>query len=258
MTVSSGCQYLSDFTDQSSNISNSQSRYPTISEIKEIPENAKTDNDYVSLVEWNEKVSPDYYLVAGPAEKLYEVEPGEYLYFETDNQDRTVGAVANITQEDYFRAKKTERANINNLYPSGWTKNVEVTIPATENSPAKDYNGWFYNRSHLIADSLGGHPQVENLITGTRTQNVGNSNHKGGMKYPEQLAYDYLSSSEAKYCPLYYAAIPQYQTDDELVPRTVTVDIQSCNKSLDEHIIVYNVAKGFAIDYTTGEFFETN
>lgn len=231
MTVSSGCQSLPNFTDQSDN---------------------------VSLIEWNEKVSPDYYLVAGPAEKLYEIEPGEYQYFEKDDQDRTMGAVANITQENYLQAKRTDRANISNLYPSGWTKNVEVTIPVTEGTPAKDYNGWFYNRSHLIADSLGGDPQVENLITGTRTQNVGNSNHRGGMKYPEQLAYDYLSSPEAKYCPLYYAAIPQYPVDNEIVPRTVTVDIQSCNKSLDEHIVVYNVAKGFTIDYTTGEFSENH
>lgn len=206
---------------------------------------------------WNENDAPDYYAETGPAQIQYDVEPGEFKYLDLDEKGRTKGAIAKITQNDYLIAKNTPRANINQIYPSGWFDNKEVSIPSTSSQTEKPYNGWFYNRSHLIADSLGGDPIIENLITGTRTQNVGNSDQKGGMKYPEQIAYNYFATPTSENCPLYYAAIPQYQDLEELVPRSVTVDIQSCDKTIDKHIIVYNAAKGFNINYNTGEYNKT-
>ena len=48
---------------------------------------------------------------------------------------------------------------------------------------------------------------------------------------------------------------PNY-TGDELLPRTVTVDIQSCDQKIDERVVVSNTANGYVIDYTDGSFTE--
>ena len=106
-----------------------------------------------------------------------------------------------------------------------------------------------WNRSHLLADSLGGDPIAVNLVTGTRTQNVG-STQIGGMAHTEELAREYLDTHDGNACPLYYAAMPNY-VGAEAVPRTVTVDIQSCDKSIDERVEVANTANGWTIDYST-------
>ena len=37
---------------------------------------------------------------------------------------------------------------------------------------------------------------------------------------------------------------------DELIPRAVEVDMLSSDNALNEHVIVYNAAKGFEIDYS--------
>ena len=105
----------------------------------------------------------------------------------------------------------------------------------------------------MIADSLGGDPVKENLVTGTRTQNVGiSSAHNGGMAYSETKARSYLDNQAHAPCPLYYAVTPNY-TGNELIPRTVTVDMESCDKSISEHITVPNTANGYTIDYNTAE-----
>ena len=65
--------------------------------------------------------------------------------------------------------------------PQGWPDSnpkVQVHFPT-----GVSYKGYFWNRSHLIADSLGGLPEENNLIAGTRAQNVGDNHAPGGMAY---------------------------------------------------------------------------
>lgn len=105
----------------------------------------------------------------------------------------------------------------------------------------------------MVADSLGGDPIKENLVTGTRTQNVGLSkDHTGGMAYAETKARDYLDNPDNAQCPLYYAVTPNYQ-NSELIPRTVSIDMESCDQSLSEHITVFNTANGWMINYYNGK-----
>lgn len=93
------------------------------------------------------------------------------------------------------------------------------------------YEGDFWNRSPLIADSLGGDALMVNAITGSRTQNVGGRDQKGFMRYTEQKAQEWLEANRDSY--LYDEAAPVYQ-GDELVPRAVVVSMQSSDKSIDE------------------------
>lgn len=198
--------------------------------------------------------SSDYFSVTGTAVREYQTTPGNTGYCEPDNLGRARCAYGELTGDLRAAAKDRGRQPIG-VDPAGWGHNAEVDIPALADVPgSSDYHGWMYNRSHLLADSLGGTPTSNNLVTGTRGQNVGSTGNSGGMAYTEVKARDYLDgSTDANACPLYYAATANY-TGDELLPRTVTVDIQSCDQSIDERVVVDNTANGFDIDYATGAF----
>lgn len=129
---------------------------------------------------------------------------------------------------------------------AGWSENEIVTIPLYN---GKQYRGYKWNRSHLIADSLGGRAKRENLITGTRTQNVGANDGKGGMAYTERKAVAWLNKYHNG--SVYYSANPVYK-GKELIPRSVIVDIKTSDKSINERVVVYNAAKGLKINYTSG------
>lgn len=204
------------------------------------------------------EISGDYVVSVGQAKTDYEPgEDGVVEYCPVDDLGRAVCAYGYLTSAQREAAQARDRQDIT-TDPSGWSHNAEVTIPALESvTGSKVYSGWFWNRSHLVADSLGGDPDPVNLVTGTRTQNVGSTQtdgqYSGGMAYTETLARDYLDSTDGDSCPLYYAATPVY-TDDELVPRTVIVDMQSCDKQLDMRVEVTNAANGWTINYSDGSY----
>ncbi|XP_068917782.1 deoxyribonuclease-like [Tenebrio molitor] len=201
----------------------------------------------------------DYYTVLGTAQREYGDAGPEVFVCDLDELERAVCAYGELTGP---APRDEERGPLPD--PAGWPTNdgergnAEVSIPALDDvEGSKDTNGWFYNRSHMVADSLGGPEVPGNLVTGTRTQNVGthqeDGQYAGGMAYGEKMARDYLASGQASTCPLYYAATPVY-TGDELIPRTVLVDIQSCDKSIDERVEVSNTANGWEIDYFDGSY----
>lgn len=130
---------------------------------------------------------------------------------------------------------------------AGYTKNKQVTIT---NPKYESYHGWFWNRSHLIADSLGGPSEPRNAITGTRTQNVGARDNQGGMRLPETRAYDYIYANPKK--TLLYDVVPLYFDTHDLVPYAVQVTLY--NGDIKERYITLNVAYGYQINYKTGEW----
>lgn len=133
----------------------------------------------------------NYYSIGGPAQHPYQTDPssdGTITYCPLDELSRPTCAYGVLTTESRLQAKQRGRQDIN-VNPTGWPeKNQKVTIKDYKDSGAS-YYGWFWNRSHMVADSLGGDPIKENLVTGTRTQNVGLSkDHSGGMAYAETKA----------------------------------------------------------------------
>lgn len=201
----------------------------------------------------------DYTQLVEPLEEPYPAEIGKVSYCDLDELERPTCAYALLTPSMRDAAAATEPQDIT-TDPPGWPeKNQEVTIEALPDNPgSKPYNGWFWNRSHLIADSLGGDAVVENLITGTRTQNIGSTRvegqYSGGMAMGERAARIYLDQQTDNSCPLYYAVTPMY-VDNELIPRGVQTDIiSSCEDNFAVSILSLNTAQGFEIDYTTGEF----
>jgi DNA-entry nuclease len=217
---------------------------------------ASSPDDLTLLSSWDSSVAPNYYKVTGKANLPSDlVSPGKVDYQGLDSLGRTGYAHANITEKMIadsagWRAPFDDTAN--NI--SGWknpttgrSNNGKTSIVL---DTGKTYHGYFYNRSHLVADSLGGAPTRTNLITGTRMQNVGdNSSKPGGMAYTESQVRDYMKIH--KDVTTAYYATPVYK-GNEIVPRGVTVDVRTSDGAIDEHVVVWNYANGHTIDYTTG------
>lgn len=191
----------------------------------------------------------DYYLVAGSSGLDPETfnQTSNFAYSEKDELGRSGQARATITSKDVFNSMNYRGQFKDGDNPSGYpAKNFKTRIYTTTGT----YDGWFYNRSHLIADSLGGVAESYNAITGTRMQNVGNRSNTGGMQYIERKCVDYLKKHRS--VKLYYQVTPYYR-GDELIPRTVEVRALTSDGAIDEKVITYNSAKGFTIDYHTGK-----
>ena len=99
---------------------------------------------------------PDYYrIIDKPCDVDVELPAGVIQYGEPDALGRTTRVVANVTP-DMVEESKGWRAGFASDADdiSGWGHNQKVTIPLGN---GKTYNGWFWNRSHLLADALGGY-----------------------------------------------------------------------------------------------------
>lgn len=243
----------------------------------DVPEGvvAHTNEDGLVWTEFDEDLYPNYYrIIDEPVETDVSVRAGEISYGGIDSLGRTRRVVANVTY-DMVKESAGWRCDFASDADdiSGWGHNGEVELTLSDGSV---YHGWFWNRSHLIADSLGGYDHVynqygvidqkasrserRNLITGIRTENVGRNDGKGGMAYFENLAIDYLEAHQS--CSVWYSVEPVYE-GDELVPRSVIVKIKSCDGGLSVMAEVYNQLdpkldengvshQRYVIDYSTG------
>lgn len=209
---------------------------------------------------WTIVKAPDYYTVAGPAE-LDGVDlpaPGRVEYAAPDALGRTGRAVAVIDMAGRSAGSSRERDMPDTI--TGWPGHNPVTcisftvedtcrLPQRERPDGTYYHGRLFNRSHLIAKSLGGADTPDNMVTGTRTQNVGRNQPAGGMAYTESQARDWLFANPDG--TIDYVVTPRYN-GDELLPRTVEVDMRTSDGVIDEHVVVYNAANGHDIDYAHG------
>lgn len=201
-----------------------------------------------SYTDWDVEYYPDYYRLVGRAVVDVEVPAGEIWYAPLDRLGRTVRAVGTIDAKMMEEGIARERQSLQGNDPSGWGHNAETDIPLPEGDV---YHGHFWNRSHLIAKSLGGSDEVNNLVCATRMENVGPRDGRGGMSYPESLARNWLSKHPDG--TLYYSVMPIYH-GNELVCRSVIVDVRSSDGELDLQFEIFNAALGHTIDYATGEF----
>lgn len=200
----------------------------------------------VSYTSWDSAAYPQYVREVGSAMVDVDIPAGEIWYAPLDDLGRTVRAAGCI---DYAMMKagiERSRGDLQGRDPSGWGHNewVEIALPQGDT-----YSGWLWNRSHLVAKSLGGSDEVDNLICGTHVQNVGAGDEQGGMAYGESLARGWLAWHHSG--TVFYSAIPVYE-GSELVCRSVIVDIRSSDGALDVELEVYNAALGYEIDYATG------
>lgn len=209
--------------------------------------------DVQEEIEWNIVDYPDYWKLLGKSDidfNQFPVNEGEYKYSELDNLGRTGIAYAIVTLEKVEESAGWRQSWKGDVDPSGFKGNNKKAQIKLSNG--KTYKGYFYNRSHLIADSLGGDPIKRNVVTGTRMQNVGNNNKKGGMQYIEMKVLNYVKRTGKN---VYYKAEPVYK-ENELVPRYVIVNAKSEDGKINEKVLVFNTAEGYTIDYNSGKFYK--
>ena len=214
-----------------------------------------SSGDYTAT-QWNSKDATEYYRIDGYAivddhDGRVQRSANAIAHGDLDSLGRATWAAGYITPKLWAKESKEDRESTRLPNPVGWTDNKEVEIALYEGKSRDTYRGYFYNRSHLVADSLGGDPIKENLVTGTRMQNVGANDGKGGMAYSEEKARAYMKKHPKG--TLYYSATPVY-VGNELVPRSVYVDMKSDDGKIDEHIEVYNTALGYSINYADGSW----
>ena len=165
---------------------------------------------------------------------------GTFMQFsDLDFEGRCGTAFARIGPDTVSNEK---RGDISQVHPSGWVQRKYSFID----------DGMLYNRSHLIAHQLcGENANEKNLITGTRTFNA------VGMLYYEELVGDYVRSTGNH---VLYRVTPLFAAND-LVARGVQMEAKSIEdngEAIQFNVFVYNVEPGVAIDYVTGESWESS
>jgi DNA/RNA non-specific endonuclease len=220
-----------------------------VKEFKDKHSNTETSSNSMGS-DYDESKFPDMYEVLGKAE-IDESKFSTTYSYSHDDLDRTTTAYGLVNYKAVMDSKGWRADFEPNSEPSGWykgkesnNKKVSVKLPT-----GKIYNGYFYNRSHLIADSLGGRSYKYNVVTGTRQQNVGN-NGNGGMQYIEKKVVDYVEKTKNN---VYYSVEPYYE-GNELVPRYVIVNAKSDDGVINEKVKVFNNASGYEINYADGSF----
>lgn len=165
---------------------------------------------------------------------------GTFMQFsDLDFEGRCGTAFARIGPDTISNEK---RGDISQVHPSGWVQRKYSFVD----------DGMLYNRSHLIAHQLcGENANEKNLITGTRTFNA------VGMLYYEELVGDYVRSTGNH---VLYRVTPLFAAND-LVARGVQMEAKSLEdngEAVQFNVFVYNVEPGVAIDYVTGESWESS
>ncbi len=165
---------------------------------------------------------------------------GTFMQFsDLDFEGRCGTAFARIGPDTISNEK---RGDISQVHPSGWVQRKYSFVD----------DGMLYNRSHLIAHQLcGENANEKNLITGTRTFNA------VGMLYYEELVGDYVRNTGNH---VLYRVTPLFAAND-LVARGVQMEAKSLEdngEAVQFNVFVYNVEPGVAIDYVTGESWESS
>ncbi len=220
---------------------------PTTESTEPTTSDEATPTSELTPTEWSESESPNYVRLVGKAHIESPLEPGQVQYAPLDELGRTRQVSACITKQMMDEGRARKRGDMPD--PSGWparNQKSEISLPT-----GRTYHGYFWNRCHLLAKSLGGEEVRENLVTGTRMLNVGANDGQGGMDMYETAIRDWLSSYPN--VTVQYVATPVYQ-GNELIPRSVYVDVLSSDGTINERLETYNAAKGHTIDYTNGTF----
>ncbi|MFI3260153.1 MAG: DNA/RNA non-specific endonuclease [bacterium] len=191
------------------------------------------DYSNIEIKEYNDEL---FYIINDNipyfTEEDYKLEVFE-SYSDLDTLGRTGGAYARIGIE---LMPTEDRESISSVTPSGWIQATYDFVSGT----------YLYNRSHLIGFQLTGENANEkNLITGTRTFNV------GGMLPFENMVADYIKETKNT---VLYRITPVYE-DDNLVASGIIMEAYSVEDNgdgIEFNVFVYNIEPGVTINYADG------
>ena len=164
-----------------------------------------------------------------------------YLYEGTDNKGRagTVLAVVGPSTLEEVSYK-----SVSDITPPGWKQKSYDWISGYQSAD-------LYNRSHLLARSMGGANNSENLVTGTNYMN------QIGMKNFEDKILKYIQDTGNH---VLYRVSPKYEGNN-LVCSGVQLEaysIEDSGKGICFNRYCYNVQPGININYLTGDSWQSD
>ena len=164
----------------------------------------------------------------------------ESFYYDTplDEYGRPGQVFARISYEDITSYGPREK--ISKIKPTGW-KNTKYPDRITSED--------LYNRSHLVAHSLAGKDNEQNLITGTRYMNEAMEEYESWIRH-------YMERHPKNH--VLYRVTPIFRGDNLLASgiQVEAYSIEDQGKGLCFNYFFYNVQPGIEIDYKTGENYE--
>lgn len=189
--------------------------------------------------------------------KIKDNELEKTYYKPLDEKGRTMSVISSITNESLERIKKRPAFKSSIIIPGQYSDaifNGEEWERNNSRTNNKNINGWVFNKSHLLAYSLGGDNEVYNLIWGTREQNTGTNKTKsaGGMLYIENITRKYIK--ENKDSNIIYQVIPIYEKNNHIIPRYVYVQAtdQKNKSKFNMAALTINTTERGKINYEKG------
>ncbi len=160
-------------------------------------------------------------------------------YSSLDAYGRSGVAFACISPE--LVASVGPRKNMVNIKPTGFNLNKDNYSGIVNSQPP-----YIYNRCHLIAHSLGGAEQENNLVTGTRYMN------ETGMEPFEIKVSKYIEQTNNH---VIYRVTPVFDGDNKVVSgvQLEAYSVEDAGKGVCFNVYCYNVQPGVEINYASGD-----
>lgn len=182
-----------------------------------------------------------YYIINGDKPKFSSVDisraqSNTYLYDGLDDKGRARRVLAVVGPNTLEEASDE---SISNITPTGWKQKSYDRISGSQSAA-------LYNRSHLLARSLGGENATGNIVTGTNYMN------QIGMQENEKLILDYVRGTGNH---VLYRVTPIYKGNNNVCSgvQMEAYSIEDSGKGVCFNRYCYNVQPGIKIDYYSGD-----
>ena len=170
-------------------------------------------------------------------------ESNTYLYDGLDTYGRASAVLAVVGPDTLEDATQED---ISSIKPSGWENDNKVSNNKQYEyiSGSQPYS--LYNRSHLLARSMGGENNEENLVTGTTYLN------QTGMKPFEDKVREYVKNTGNH---VLYRVTPVFKGSNKICSgiQMEAYSVEDSGQGVSFNVFCYNVQPGIGINYATGD-----
>lgn len=164
-----------------------------------------------------------------------------YLYDGLDSNGRAKTVLAVVGP---MTLEEASQDSIQSIKPAGWKQNSYERISGSHSAE-------LYNRSHLLARSMGGENLEENLVTGTAYLN------QTGMKELEEKVLRYIKNTNNN---VLYRVTPVYKRDNKVCSgiQLEAFSLEDSGEGICFNRYFYNVQPGIKINYATGDSWQSD
>ena len=173
-----------------------------------------------------------------------------YLYSGLDNYGRA-GSVLAVVGPDTLADASNK--SVRDIDLPGWKQNKYERISGNQSAE-------LYNRSHLLARSMGGANEKYNLVIGTNYMNqyVNKKDKEGGMKYfEEEVILEYVKRTGNH---VLYRVTPRFKGNNKVCygVQMEAFSLEDSGQGVSFNVYCYNVQPGIGINYVTGDNWQSD